>query len=141
MRVVFIGASTLTLVTATQLIESGHEVVIVDTDEEKLQRLDGEYDCSLVLGDGSRPSVLDDVDPKSTDALLCLSNSDTDNILAAVVAKSMDFDRVLLRLEDPELVPVCEQLELEHVIVPDQRVARELQAFVEREEQPASSPD
>jgi trk system potassium uptake protein TrkA len=136
MRVVFVGASNLALVTATRLVDAGHEVVIIDADEEKLEDLEDDYDCSFVVGDGSRPSVLEDVDPASTDVLLCLSNSDTDNILAAVVAKSMEFDRVLLRLEDSELVAVCEQLELEHVIVPDHRVARELHSFVEGDGEP-----
>ena len=45
----------------------------------------------------------------------------------------MEFNRVLLRLEQRELVPICEQLELEHVIVPSERIARELLSFAEGE--------
>jgi len=68
--------------------------------------------------------------------LLCLSDDDTANVLAAVVARSMDFARVVLRLEDTDLLSICEQLGLENVIVPDQRVARELLTFLDARDEP-----
>ena len=73
------------------------------------------------------------MDPDSTDLLICLSDDDTSNVLAAVVAKSMSFDRVVLRLEDDDLLSVCKQLELDNVIVPDERMAQQLVDFAEGE--------
>jgi trk system potassium uptake protein TrkA len=134
MRIVFIGAGSLTRATTRRLLERGHEVVIVEKDAAVIDALSEEYDCSFVHGDGSRPSILDDVDPASTDCLFCVASEDTANILAAVVARSMDFKKVVVRIENEELLPVCKQLHLEHVIVPDQRVARELIEFAEGEE-------
>lgn len=130
-----IGASTLARTTAEMLLEKGAEVVIIEKNRETIERLSGDYDCSFVHGDGSRPNVLEDVDPSHTDCLFCLSSDDTSNILAAVVARSMSFERVVVRIEDQELLPVCRQLELEHVIVPDRRVGGELIAFAEGDEQ------
>jgi trk system potassium uptake protein TrkA len=124
-----IGASTLARTTAEMLLEDGAEVVIVEKDRETIDNLSGQYDCSFVHGDGARPHVLEDVDPEHTDCLFCVSRDDTANILAAVVARTMSFERVVVRIEDTELLPVCEQLELKHVIVPDRRVGRELVAF------------
>lgn len=129
MRVVFIGASLLARTTTKLLLEDGHEVVIIEKEPDVIERYADEFDCSFLLGDGARPSVLEDVDPSATDCLYCVSNDDTDNILAAVVARSMDFGNVVVRVEDQELLPICEQLELDHVIVPDLQVARELIEF------------
>jgi trk/ktr system potassium uptake protein len=131
LRIVFIGAGTLTRATTKRLLSEGHEVVIVEKDAEVIEELSDEYDCSFVHGDGSRPSILADIDPRSTDCLFCVASDDTANILAAVVARSMDFAKVVVRIENEELLPICKQLRLEHVIVPDQRVARELIAFAE----------
>lgn len=133
MRIVLIGASSLTMAAVVKFLENGHEVVVIEKNPAVIEELDQDYDCSFYCGDGARPSVLEDVDPGSTDLLLCLSDDDTSNVLAAVVARSMDFGRVVLRLEDPDLLPICEQLELENVIVPDQRIASELQSFAEGE--------
>ena len=133
MRTVIIGASRLALASVEVFLEAGHEVVVIEKQQKVIEEIDELYDCSFYCGDGAKPSVLEEVDPSNTDLLLCLSDDDTSNVLAAVVAKSMAFDRVLLRLEQRELVPVCEQLELEHVIVPSERVARELLSFAEGE--------
>jgi hypothetical protein len=48
----------------------------------------------------------------------------------------MDFARVVLRLEDTDLLSICEQLGLENVIVPDQRVDRELLTFLDARDEP-----
>ncbi len=129
MRVVIIGASTLGLTAADMLLKEGAEVVIVEKDGDVIEQYCEEYDCSFVHGDGSRPHVLEDVDPEHTDCLYCLSNDDTANILAGVLARKMSFDRVVVRIEEPELLSICDQLDLEHVIIPDRRVGRELVAF------------
>ncbi len=134
MRIVMIGASGLALASVKQFLDAGHEVVVIEKDQGEIDQLGDAYDCSFYCGDGAKPSVLADVDPSHTDLLLCLSDDDTSNVLAAVVAKSMDFSQVVLRLEDEDLLPICEQLGLDNVIVPDQRVASELVSFAEGEQ-------
>lgn len=131
MRVVIIGASRIGLASVDQFLKSGHEVVVIEKQQSVIDDLDEDYDCSFYCGDGAKPSVLEDVDAANTDLLMCLSDNDTSNVLAAVVAKSMDFDRIVVRLEDRELLSICKQLELENVIVPDQRLAEELLSFAE----------
>ena len=113
------------------LLEADHEIVVIDKDADIIEAISDDYDCSFVHGDGSRPSVLQDVDPASTDVLFCLADDDNANVLAAVVAKSMEFKRIVVRIEDLELLPVCKQLGLEHVIVPDRHVAEGLHKFLE----------
>lgn len=137
MRMVIIGASTLGLATARKMLSAEHEVVVIDSDETEIEYLSDKYDCSFVHGDGTKPSVLKDVDPGNTDVLFCVTDNDTANILSAVVARSMDFDRVVLRIESAEMEAVCEQLELTNIIIPDDRIANELLDFAEgRREEP-----
>lgn len=131
MRVVFIGASALTKATVQVMLEAEHEIVVIEKDLATIELISEDFDCSFVHGDGSRPSVLEDVDPGSTDVLFCLSDDDNANILAALLARSMDFKKVVVRIEDLELQPVCDQLKLEHVIIPDRRVAEGLKEFLE----------
>jgi trk system potassium uptake protein TrkA len=134
LRIVLIGASTLALTATEALLAAGHQVVIVEKNREVIEEVSKDYDCSFIHGDGSRPHILEDVDPKHTDCLFCLSNEDTSNILAAVVARSLGFEKVVVRIEDRDLLPICTQLDLDHVIVPDKRVSRELVAFAEGNE-------
>lgn len=131
MRVVFIGASTLAVTTARLAIEKGHEVVIVELNQERIEELSGELDCGFIQGDGSFPGILEEVSPENTDFLICLTDNDQDNIIASLVGQEMEFDRVITRIENPDFDTVCKQLKLEDVFNPDRQVAHTLVDAIE----------
>lgn len=126
MRVVLVGMSPLAVMAARELLEKSHEVVLIEKDADKLEEIGEELDCGVVRGDGSRPETLEKVGPEQTDFLFCLSNSDEVNILAALVGRALGFERVVAKIEDPSLQPICTQLELHDTIVPDREVAQGL---------------
>ncbi|HKJ23251.1 MAG TPA: TrkA family potassium uptake protein [Myxococcota bacterium] len=136
MRVTFVGASHLAVHTARLLIERGHEVVLIDEDHETIERLSDELDCGLVVGDGSRPAVLEQLAPEKTDHLLCVSDRDEANILAALVGRELGCARVVPKVDDPELEPICAKLGLDEVIVPDREIALRLVDEVEGRSSP-----
>lgn len=131
MRVTFVGASHLAVQTARLLIERGHEVVVVDQDHEKIEALGDELDCGLVVGDGSRPAVLEQLAPEKTDHLLCVGERDESNVLAALVGRELGCARVVPKVDDPALEPICAKLGLDEVIVPDHEIALRLVDLVE----------
>ncbi len=131
MRAVFIGASTLTVTTARLAIEKGHEVVIVEVNQERIDELSEELDCGFIHGDGSFPSILEEVSPENTDFLFCLTDNDQDNIIASLVGQEMEFDRVITRIENCDFDKICKQLKLEEVFHPDQQVAHSLVDIIE----------
>lgn len=126
MKVVLVGASSLAVFTAELLVRRGDNVVIIDTDRENIRAISERLDCGFVLGDGTRPAVLRQVDPGETDVLLCLTGNDRDNILAALVGRSLGFKRVVPKIDEEEFLHVCTELGLSDTIVPDLSVARTL---------------
>lgn len=126
MRIVIVGGSKFGLATAEQMIEHGHEVVLVDKDRTKLERLCEQLDCGLIEGDGTSPAVLREAYSGENDLLIALTNASDDNILAALVARSVGFGRVIPQIISPELLEVCAELELDDTITPHATVARSL---------------
>ena len=126
MRAVFVGASRVAVMAARKLTEAGHEVVIIDKDREKLESLEDELDCGMVNDDGSRPSVLKEVGPESTQALFCMSDDDQDNIIASLVGRAMGFECVVTRIEDEDFESICRELGLDHPIIPSRETANSL---------------
>jgi len=126
MRMVIIGGGSLASHCAAALTKRDHEVVIIEKDQDKIDMLSQYIDCGFILGDGAKPKFLEEACAKNTDALICLSDSDTDNLLAAQVAKTMGFKRVIVRVEDDELEPVCHNLEMEGVIFTNKQLTREI---------------
>ncbi len=126
MRIVFIGASSLAIMTAHLLVERRHEVVIIERDKAKIDTLKEELDCGFLHGDGSKPALLAEADPAHTDALLCLTGNDQANIIASLVGRSLGFPRVITKIGDPEFQHICIELGLEDTIIPNRTTALHL---------------
>ena len=130
MRIVFSGASPLTVITAKQLIKQGHEVVIIETNKEKIDQISEELDCSFLHGDSAKPAILSQVDPKNSDILFCLTNSDQINIITSLLGRSMGFKRVVTSIEDMDLEVLCRELGLQDTIIPVWTMSRHLDNMV-----------
>ena len=130
MRIVFSGASPLTIITAKTLIKQGHEVIIVEVNKEKIDQFSCELDCSFLQGDSTRPAILSQVDPKNSDILFCLTNSDQINIITSLLGRLMGFKRVITSIEDTDLVQLCRELGLEDTIIPVWTMSRHLDNMV-----------
>jgi len=131
MRAIFVGASPLTVMAARRLLKGGHDVVIIEEDKERISTLSETLDCGFIHGDGSRPAVLEELSPGESDMLFCLSSEDQDNIIASLVAQTMNFKRVITKIEDPDFQIICTKLGLDDVIVPDRDVGERLADLVE----------
>lgn len=126
MRVVFVGAAPISLMTARLLIERGHEVIIIEADRSVIEELSDSLDCSFLHGDGSSPEILREADPEDSDILFCLTDHDQTNIIAGLVGRSLGFGRVVASITDTEFEPVCKELGLEDTIVPARTISRYL---------------
>lgn len=114
------------MMTARSLLKRGHEVILIDEDKERIDALADEVDCGLIWGDGSKPAILKETDPDTTDFLFCLTKNDQANIIASLVGRSLGFKRVITRIEDPEFEHICIELGLEDTIIPVLTVGRYL---------------
>ena len=130
MRIVFVGASDMSLAAARALIHKGHEVVIVENNKTKIEELSHQIDCSFLQGDGSRPEILREVNPTGTDILFCLTDNDPVNVIASLVGRSLGFKRVVASIVDAEYEGICRELGLEDTIIPSRTIGRYLEDMV-----------
>lgn len=126
MRIVIVGASRFGIATAEQLVDGGHEVVMVDQDGDRLAELSEDLDIGFLEGDGSLPSVLRNARGDGADALILLTNVDDVNILAALVGKSVGYPKVVPQIVRRQLLAVCAELGLDNLITPHATVARSI---------------
>lgn len=126
MRAVFIGASSLSIMTVRLLLKRGHEVVIIEQDKDLVSNLPNELDCGVLHGDGAKPAILRESNPEQTDVLFCLTGNDQTNIIASLVGRSLGFKRVVTKIVDPEFEHICIELGLEDTIIPARTIGRYL---------------
>lgn len=130
MRTVFVGAAKLSIETAKALIKKGHQVIIVETNKEKIDELSEEMDCSFLQGDGSQPNILREVNPAECDFLFCLTNSDQANVIASLVGRSLGFKRIVTSIGDSQFEGICHELGLTDTIIPSRTIGRYLEEMV-----------
>jgi trk system potassium uptake protein TrkA len=130
MRIVFVGAGSLAVMTASMLVKQGHEVVIVERDKQRIEELTTQLDCGFVHGDGSTPAILQETNPKQTDFLFCLTGNDQANIITSLVGRSLGFARVVTKIENPEFEHICIELGLKDTIIPARTIGRYLADMV-----------
>ncbi len=135
MRIVIVGGSKFGTATAERLIDSGHEVVLIDRDRGRLDSFAEKLDCGMIEGDGTLPSVLRDAHSDEKDVLIALTNASEDNIMASLVARSVGFGRVIPQIVASELFEVCRELNLEDAIAPHDTVADSICDALEDEAQ------
>lgn len=133
MRIVIAGASDLGTATARQMIDAGLEVVVIDKSRDRLEDLSETLDCGLVAGDVTLPSTLREAMGEEKAALLALTNSDEDNVLSAIVARSVGYERVVPQILNPELCAICDELDLADMITPNETVAAHLVDLLSQE--------
>lgn len=124
MRAVFVGAGSLAAMTARLLTRRGHEVIIVEQDNERIAQLSETIDCAFIHGDGSKPAILHETNPRETDVLYCLAGDDQTNIISSLVGRSLGFKRVVSKIEDPEFEHICIELGLDGTIIPARTIGR-----------------
>jgi trk system potassium uptake protein TrkA len=126
MKAVFVGASSTAIMTARSLLKRNHEVIIIESDKEKIDAISNEIDCGFLHGDGSKPSLQRETDPEKTDVLYCLSGHDQTNIIASLVGRSLGFAKVVTKIEDPSYEHICIELGLDVTIIPSRTIGRHL---------------
>jgi trk system potassium uptake protein TrkA len=133
MRIVFTGGGVTAVQAVKVLSEKGHEIIIIERDKEKIEKLEDQIDCGFLEGDGADPEILEQTDPKDVDFLITLTDSDPDNILAGLVGKSMGFKNVIVTVRNVSYEKICRELGLENTIVPSRSIANSLVAFIEED--------
>lgn len=135
MRITILGASRIAIATVRQLIDRGHEVVLIEQSRDRLDELAESLDCGMINGDGTLPQTLQDAFGDGSDAFFALTNTDNVNILAAVVARSVGYPRVITQLARTELQPIIDQLDLGETITPHESAAQTLVQALEQHDQ------
>ncbi len=88
-KVVIVGAGEVGYHVALRLTNEQKNVVVIDLNEQALQRMDDNMDVQTVCGSGSSPQVLCDLGLKDSDIFLAVTNSDESNILACLFANTI----------------------------------------------------
>ncbi len=116
MKVVILGCGRVGARLAQQMDLEGHDVTIIDRNQDSFARLGADYGGSMVLGTGIDEDVLRKAGIEQADVFVAVTNGDNTNAMAAQIAKLVfKVQRVVARLYDPVREETYRTLGLETV--------------------------
>lgn len=101
MYILIVGGGSTGRALATHLIGEGHEVVVVEDDEERAKSLAESMDALIIHGDGSDPEILKDAGVDRTDAAAVVTPDDNINLTVCQILKKFNVPRIVARVNDP----------------------------------------
>ena len=113
MKIIVMGCGRVGSQVSQLLIGQGHEVTVIDHDDNSHLRLGAEFKGKVVHGLGFDRNVLIEAGVETAEGFVAASSSDNANIVAARIARNIfRVPRVVARLYDPVRAEVYQRLGL-----------------------------
>jgi len=104
MRAVIVGAGEVGYNIADILSKEGNDIVIIDTNDERLKDIAENLDVQTITGSGSSPQVLKEAKLSQAEMVVAVTDSDETNIVACLLASAQSTSPFkIARIRNPDL--------------------------------------
>jgi trk system potassium uptake protein TrkA len=129
-KVVIIGAGKVGIQLAESLLNEGHDIIIIDSSQDVIDKLTDNFDALIIKGNGVSGGLLKKIECGNADLLIAVTDSDEANIVSCITAKKLGARNVIARVRNPEYVQELElmrkNLGIDHIINPELATAHEI---------------
>ena len=99
---------------ALLLSQEGHNVTIIDKDQESFKKLGGTFNGVAAAGNGFDEKLLKELKIEKQDAFVSVTSGDNTNLMASQIAKKIfKVPRVIARVYDPKRADIYRKLGLD----------------------------
>lgn len=104
MRVIVVGAGEVGYNIADILSKEGNDIVIIDTNDQRLKDIAENLDVQTITGSGSSPQVLKEAKLSQAEMVVAVTDSDETNIVACLLASAQSTSPFkIARIRNPDL--------------------------------------
>ena len=137
MKVIIVGADAIGAHLAALFSKIKQDIIIIDEDESKLERISSECDLLTIKSSSNTPiQSFRDAGVKNSDLFISVTRDENLNISLCVLAKSMGAKRTIARVEnseftDEQITAAFERAGISSIIYPDDLAAQDILAGLE----------
>ena len=130
MKIIIVGGGKVGFTLAEHLSREDHDVIIIDTRDESLQRASDTLDVMCVKGNGASIATLREADAKHADVLIAATSLDEINMICCLTAKRLGTKYTIARVRNVEyaveLATLKKVIGIDMIINPENATAVEI---------------
>ncbi|HHY83053.1 MAG TPA: Trk system potassium transporter TrkA [Clostridiales bacterium] len=130
MRIIIIGAGKVGYQIAESLSKESFDVIVVEQDQEVIDRINENLDVMTLKSNGLLSSTLKSIGLNREDTVIAVTESDEANMLACLSAKNLGAGTTIARIRNPEYTNdwavTKDQLSIDYIINPEKSTANEI---------------
>ncbi|HVN57404.1 MAG TPA: Trk system potassium transporter TrkA [Bacteroidales bacterium] len=131
MRIIIAGAGEVGTHLAKMLSNENHEILLIDSEEERLRPIDSSLDVLTYHGSATSVHLLQNAMKKKTDLFIAVTHSENTNITSAILAKRLGAQKTIARIDNLEYLEHANEeffmsLGIDSLIYPELIAAREV---------------
>ena len=134
LKIIIVGCGKVGRTLVDRLSKEGHDIVVIDENQDRIDNLTNLYDIMGIQGNGASYSTKVEAGINDADLIIAVTNSDELNLLCCTIAKQMGDCASIARVRNPdyskEISYLQEKLGLVMIINPELEAAREISSIL-----------
>jgi trk system potassium uptake protein TrkA len=123
MYIIIGGGGEVGYYLARNLLQQGHEVLLMEKDPVRVQTLSDELGQSIFKGDACEARVLEEAGARRADVVIAVTGEDEDNLVICQVAKQrFNVGRTIARLNNPRNDVLFQKLGIDVTVSPTRSI-------------------
>ena len=129
--VMIIGGGKISLYLAEELIKSKYQVKIIESDYDRCLELSELLtDATIIHGDGSDQILLQEEGINETDAVVCLTGLDEENIIMSMYASKQNVHKIITKVNKSTLFNLLETIDMASIVAPKEITSARIISYV-----------
>ena len=117
MYIIVVGGGKVGYYLAKELVEEGHEVLVIEKDATKVERIAEDLGDITLRGDGCEAATMEVAGFGRADMVIAVTGDDEDNLVVCQVAKAkFNVPRALARINNPKNEEIFKRLGIDTTV-------------------------
>ena len=131
MYIIFVGGGRMSYYLSKTLLSEGHEVLILEKDARKCERITEDLGSICMRGDGCEVNTLIEAGTERADMLIAMTDEDEDNLVACQVARhKFEVPHTISRISNPKNEVIFKKLGVDTVISSTKAILEHIEEHV-----------
>ena len=131
MDIVIAGDGEVGLYLAEALVDSNHNITIVDPHEDLLKMVESHTDLMTITGNSTSIKTLQRANVRRADLVISVLHDEHFNLLTTILAKKLGAKKVIARIDtmenlSPESLRIYQELGIDALVSPEDIAAQEI---------------